>query len=451
MTNRLSFTAALVAATVIGANAASAHHPGIGGIGGVSGIFTIGAGTLDQGQFAFSAFVDYLRLKQLSDATLLANTGVGVHGLQTVESRALAFAYGFTNDLTVSVRLPWVRRTGILEGVQEDPADPATLHDRGATSDFGDVTMLGQYRFLNNQASGTQAAVLFGVKAPTGRTNLVDPFGETFEAEFQPGSGSWDGLFGAAFSQRLTPALSFHANVLAVATGTGTQDTSLGNRFLYNGAVSYRLFGETASEPHSHEPQNAFAHAGRDHSRMATKAPLVAALHSHVALDALLEINGEWHDNQRTLGIVDPNSGGNTIFISPGLRLTVENWATYVSVGIPVLNDSNGIQPTSSWRVFAEFPPCSGLDPIHIQISHTFKSHGAAHAQQTQWFCVRNFQCTLRQRRRRSHGPCQQRCQWRGSLTTAEVNPVVIQRRHRSAFSRFDGNAKRCKENFNWT
>jgi hypothetical protein len=41
------------------------------------------------------------------------------------------------------------------------------------------------------------------------------------------------------------------------------------------------------------------------------------------------------------------------MFISPGLRLTVENWATYVSVGIPAVNDSNGIQPTSNWRVFA--------------------------------------------------------------------------------------------------
>jgi hypothetical protein len=53
-----------------GISAASAHHPGIGGAGG---IFT--AGTLDEGQFAFSTFVDYLRLKQLSEPTLLANIG----------------------------------------------------------------------------------------------------------------------------------------------------------------------------------------------------------------------------------------------------------------------------------------------------------------------------------------------------------------------------------------
>jgi hypothetical protein len=86
---------------------------------------------------------------------------------------------------------------------------------------------------------------------------------------------------------------------------------------------------------------------------MVTKVPITAAPHGHVALDALLEINGEWHDKQRTAGIVDPNSGGNTIFISPGLRLTVENWSTYMMVGIPVVNDYNGIQATPTWRVLA--------------------------------------------------------------------------------------------------
>ncbi len=347
---RRLLAAAVVASTAIAPTTASAHHPGVGGVGGAGGIFTIGAGTLDQGQFAVSVYVEYLRLKQLSERTLLANIGNDVHGLQTVESSVLALSYGFTSDLTVSLRLPWVRRTGILEGVQEDPADPATVRNRGDTSGFGDVTVLGQYRFWNDAARGTQVAVLFGFKAPTGRTNLVDPFGEIFEAEFQPGSGSWDGLFGAGFSQRLTPALSLHANLLAIVTGTGTQDTNLGNRLLYNAAASYRLFGEAATEPHSHGPRDAYAHAGHDH-RMATKARPPAAPHKHVALDAILEINGEWHDKQRIAGVSDPNSGGNTVYVSPGLRLTVENWSSYVLVGLPVSNNYNGVQATPSWRI----------------------------------------------------------------------------------------------------
>ena len=90
---------------------------------------------------------------------------------------------------------------------------------------------------------------------------------------------------------------------------------------------------------------------------------MVAAPHGHVALDALFEINGEWHDKQRTLGVTDPNSGGTTIFISPGLRLTVENWSSYVLVGIPVVNDYNGIQATPTWRCWQGSPPASDPDP----------------------------------------------------------------------------------------
>jgi hypothetical protein len=135
--------------------------------------------------------------------------------------------------------------------------------------------------------------------------------------------------------------------------GLGRKTPNLGNRFLYNGALAYRMFGETASEQHAHDPRNALAHAGHDHSRMATKAPTAPATHAHIALDALFEINGEWHDKQRTVGIADPNSGGNTIFLSPGLRLTVENWSSYVMVGIPIANHYNGVQATPSWRVLA--------------------------------------------------------------------------------------------------
>jgi hypothetical protein len=79
MCNSFRLTVALALATALGTGVACAHHPGIGGVGGAGGIFTIGAGTLDQGQFAFSAFVEYIRLKQLSDATLLANVGNDVH------------------------------------------------------------------------------------------------------------------------------------------------------------------------------------------------------------------------------------------------------------------------------------------------------------------------------------------------------------------------------------
>lgn len=345
---------------MVGATTASAHHAGTGGIGAAGGIFTIGAGTLSQGDIAFSAFVIYDLFRQLSNSTLLANVGNDVHGLQSIDAKTLVFSVGVTSDFTVSFRAPWVRHNGILEGVQEDPAELPAVRDRGGTSGFGDVTILGQYRFLNRRDTGTQAAALFGLKAPTGRTGVVDRFGDLFEAEFQPGSGSWDGLFGLAFSQQLVPAWSFHANVLGILASGGTQDTNLGDRFLYNAALTYNVFGETAHEPHSRHPGAAHAHAGRTHAHAGhthahtgAEAKQGEAPHSHVALDAFIELNGEWHGKQRTAGISDPNSGGNTIYLSPGLRLTVEDWSSYLLVGFPVVHQLNGTQAAPSLRVMA--------------------------------------------------------------------------------------------------
>jgi hypothetical protein len=68
-------------------------------------------------------------------------------------------------------------------------------------------------------------------------------------------------------------------------------------------------------------------------------------------VDLVLELNGEWHDKQGTSGVKDQNSGGNTIYLSPGVRVSVDKWSSYVSLGIPVVNEPNGIQPVPSWRL----------------------------------------------------------------------------------------------------
>src|SRR6185312_3855984 len=120
-----------------------------------------------------------------------------------------------------------------------------TIDARGDTAGLGDASVLGQYRFLENKATGTEAALLLGAKLPTGKTNTYDVFGERFEAEFQPGSGSWDGLFGLAVTQRAGP-WSFDANVLYQLVTKGALDTDLGDRFLYNAAVSYRIVSSVA-------------------------------------------------------------------------------------------------------------------------------------------------------------------------------------------------------------
>jgi hypothetical protein len=47
--------------------------------------------------------------------------------------------------------------------------------------------------------------------------------GELFAAEFQPGRGAWDGMFGLAATKRVGP-WSFDANVLYILARDGNRE-----------------------------------------------------------------------------------------------------------------------------------------------------------------------------------------------------------------------------------
>jgi hypothetical protein len=344
MTRGVALTACI--GTLILTTPAFAHHPGGGGNAGGGGpIITIPATTLEEGHFAMAVWYEYVRLGGLNDADLLnaAASHIHAHSIKTIESAVATFAYGVTDDFMIALRAPINRRTDIREGHHSHGPEGNTVDFRGDSTGFGDVTALAQWRFLNNAVSQTQAAILFGVKAPTGTTNLYDQLGELFETEFQPGSGSWDWLLGAAFSQRFGN-WSFDANVLYIGAGDGAQQTNLGNRFLYNTALSYRLFGAT------NDARSARAHAGHVHKSPVLKAPAEPPRPTW-ALDAILEVNGEWHSKQKTAGEIDDNSGGNTVYLSPGLRASYDRFSSFISVGVPVVNNLNGLQSKPDYRV----------------------------------------------------------------------------------------------------
>jgi hypothetical protein len=154
-------------------------------------------------------------------------------------------------------------------------------------------------------------------------------------------------LLGLAFTKRLG-AWSFDTNVLYQFTGEGVQDVSLGDRFLYNAAISYRvtggLFAPSAGLPapmYHGGPKTKHKHGHEHHE--GPQSP------SGYALDLVLELNGEWHDRQS--GEHGFHSGGNTVYLSPGLRLSVDKWSGFLSVGVPIIKDLNGIQPEPEWRV----------------------------------------------------------------------------------------------------
>ena len=70
------------------------------------------------------------------------------------------------------------------------------------------------------------------------------------------------------------------------------------------------------------------------------------------SVDVVLELNGEWHDYEDTAGVKELNSGGHVLLLSPGLRIARGAFSGFASFGIPIVNQMNGLQSKTDYRVF---------------------------------------------------------------------------------------------------
>jgi len=310
-----------------------ADHGSLGfGIGTASPIITQGGITLPVGMWAGGLTTQFIEFDSTSDAKLLAlkNNAVDeahgdVHSTNTYLQPAVFAAYGVTDDLTLGLRLPYVLRSGIRSPNEDGDA----VDYLGAPNGIGDVSVFGQYRFFHTVDNLNQASVTVGLKTPTGATDVKTNQGTTFEAHHQPGSGSWNPSLGLSFT-RAMGSFSFDTNVLYTFVTTGTQQSNLGDVFDYNVALSY-AFGAPVRSGFFSSSNNA-------------------------PWTAIVELNGEWQDYQKTAGVIDPNEGGNTVYVSPGIRFSGgKGWNTALSVGAPIVTDLNGFQSEPSYRITYRF------------------------------------------------------------------------------------------------
>ena len=326
------------------AGAVQADHPSAGIGSELAGpINTITPETLPEGRWSASFRTEYISFDEISDAALsrFSEHGESVHSTGSLISSALSVAYGVTNNLTLAARLPYVKRKNLREAAHEHEeehheeeeahaAEVEGVEQLGDSSGIGDAVLYGQYRFLNGD-SGMHAATLFGVKLPTGDTDEKTRDGERFEAEHQPGSGSWDPMAGLAVSFPWQKT-NIGASLLYALATEGSQDTDLGDGLFYSLSLSHRLGSGSLNKQASHH---------HDHSS-----------HNHSGWDLMFELNGEWRDKVDVDGVDDGNTGGNVIFAAPGIRFTAPGgWAASLSAGIPVVENLNGIQSEPEWRV----------------------------------------------------------------------------------------------------
>lgn len=326
--------ASLIATINISVNA---HHGGevsLTGPGVAGPIITIPARTLPKGKFFIGTGINYLNFDQYTNSEILHldNIGEHIHGPSHIFTPSLNAGYGLTDDLFLAINLPYIFR------YDTKTAFNGIAIDEGNSIGFGDITVFGEYRFFKNEKNDFHSAILSGIKIPSGVRRTRDNQGLLFEADEQPGTGSWDPIVGFAISKGFKH-LALDANGLYTLSTEGTQDTIVGDMINFNIALSHRINGH-------YSPFKQYV-PGTVNGK-------------NLIWDLIFEANGQWSEKPEIrmkqpfghIGIREENHGGLIIYLTPGIRLTYdEKWVTNLAIGLSTIEDLNGIERTPSLRL----------------------------------------------------------------------------------------------------
>ena len=319
---------------------ALADHMGPSGVGSGGGMSVFSPDTLDAGHWAAGFRLTYTRPDQRSDAELeaLADEHIHAHNTDYNLNASLGVAYGINHHLTISAELPYVRRDNLREG-EHSHVDGETINEvvrLGSVSGIGDVNLLAKYRLTDGVGPGF--ALIGGIKLPTGSTHRHSLDGERLETEHQPGTGSWDPIFGASASLPMG-AVQATASALYQFSGKGAQHTRLGDRLQGGIALSHR-FGEA---PHEHATGHNHHHGDElDEHHEAPRSSWAA----------FVELAGEWEGKQKVDGEVEQASGGRWAYVAPGVRFNAASgWTAAAAVAVPVWQDIRASHPDNRYRL----------------------------------------------------------------------------------------------------
>jgi len=233
--------------------------------------------------------------------------------------------YGITPEFMVLAVVPY--KSGKTSGEADLTMVPPMLDTAmaGDASGLGDVALLGRYTFLKSETPETTTVMagVAGIKFSTGKTNAKTSDGMSYlDSHMQPGTGSTDYLLGLSYSHSLE-RLSFSANLLGTITTEGKFGTTkheFGNALNYDASGKYRIAPEAFSPM---KPQ----------------------------LFAALGINGEARQREKEDGVAVPDSGGNAVYLSPGLQLVLApHWIAEVSYQHAIYHKLNGTQLGETYK-----------------------------------------------------------------------------------------------------
>lgn len=298
-----------IAASVAWAN----HGPGASG-GGAS---TIAGETLKEGHFEFELREDFSQFQQFDRAAAISRAMSGGdfdaldHGFFTT----LSGAYGITDDLQVGA--------GIGYFIGQDFVSASS--DNGVTS-FGrtnpdgltDLVVTGKYRVLSGQPGNL--SIIAGAVFPTGRDDIRLNNGELLTPTDQPGTGRWGVPFGLGYSRFLTSRITIDASVL----------------------YTYRF------------EEGGFKVGDRFDSGLALAYRLTRSIKQFPQYSVFLELNNVYLAHDRDHAVRDPNSGGDTLYLTPGFRVRFDKTiALTVAPSFPVYENLYGNQGRIDFKIAA--------------------------------------------------------------------------------------------------
>ncbi len=223
------------------------------------------------------------------------------------------FVYGLTEKFALIGMFPYMDMTLKMGGIE-----------RGGNG-LGDSTLFGRYQVFQLDRPGEtfRAQVLGGLKFPTGRDDESDSIGR-LPQPLQLGSGSYDPVIAATFTwQRLQWQADFD---LGYKFNTRANGFRFGDTLTHNAAFEYRLWPRALPE---------------------------AGVPSFVY--GVLELNGVWAQRSEQNGSKIGDSGGYTLFVSPGLQYITRRWVAEVSVQLPLIQELNGGQLKTDYILNAGF------------------------------------------------------------------------------------------------
>ncbi len=241
----------------------------------------------------------------------------------------LTTAYDFSPEFTAFVSIPYIRNTMDMQILMDMGMGMEWMkHPMDPVKDLGDMTVMGLYRFYpkGEAAPADMITLGAGVKTPTGSSTEKSLNGSFIHAHMQPGTGSWDPVILLMYTKVVNP-------LLLQADATYQVATRNSNGYKFGDSLAATLTGNYA---------------------LFSYLKLTSGL-TYLHLNEASDSEGKYTDLKSLMD--DPaNTGGNSIWFSPGLQvLPFKSSAVDLKVQFPLWERVRGTQLVSSYRILLGF------------------------------------------------------------------------------------------------